>query len=758
MPPDSTSRVPPVSAKPPPARKKKQEAIESESVDASSRETSGSAPVLSSAAVAIPAAALPAPQAKPVKGGSLTTNAASVRPQVSNPPAARGELDLDDVETVDEVEEIEGEGASEEAAEPATDAHEKWFSRERLQGYGACFISMLSHAVLLMVMAYVVVSDHEKPVVQLLTAQMFPERPEEDLLKSELDMQVEASTEIRESVAASAVSYGAIGEVGGAAGVAGAGGSTGAGGVAAPTLDRAVMEQFSDTGLSVAGPLDGAPVSRKLITSVPDGALGDPRAIVDTYQEAMDRMTQEILWMLSKGKVLVVWSFDQSESMKDDQIEIRDRVNRVYTELGLATQSDAEALSTAITSFGAGFLVHTKRPTSELGEIRAAIDSVPIDPSGKEMLCNAVSRSILTHREYANRNQRQMALVVVTDEAGDSATNQQFLEQTIAEARAARCRVYILGREAVFGYPYAHMAWQHPQTKRTHWLPIDRGPETAFVEQLQTDGFHRRYDAHASGFGPYEQTRLARETGGVFFMLPSIETNLVRGEKRRYELEAMRAYVPDLRSRIEVITDRDNSQLRMTLWKVINDLNPYVPDIARIIEMRVEFSTNPVEFVRQARTEQVKALVYLPYLARAQQELEKIRFLRQQEVSPRWQANYDIMLAQLIAYQARIYEYGAYLEYFIRNPKRSPLTKLPNLTLVNWDIRTRPQLLKADESQPYIDRATVLFQGVIRDHPGTPWSARAELELKRGFGVELIEDYEPPYFQPSGTPIPIPKL
>lgn len=673
------------------------------------------------------------------------------------------ELGLDDVEMVDDVEEVVeddvDESASAEDDADSSESDERWFSRERLQGYSACFISMFTHAVMLIVMAYWVVEEVEKNTAQTLLAEMFPERPEEDLLSSELDMQVQASTEIRESVAASATAYGAVGEVGGSAsGATGSGGVTGTGGVSAPTLDKGLVEQFSDAGLSVDGPLDGAPASNKLIASVPDGTLGDPRAIVDTYQEAMDRITQEILWMLSKNKVLVVWAFDQSESMKDDQVEIRDRVSRVYTELGLATKSDAESLTTAITSFGAGFLVHTKRPTSDYGEIRAAIDSVPIDPSGKEMLCTAASRSILAHREYATRTQRQMALVIVTDESGDPATNLQYLEQTIAEARAAHCRVYILGREAVFGYPYAHMAWTHPQTKRVHWLQIDRGPETGFVEQLQTDGFHRRYDAHASGFGPYEQTRLARETGGVFFLLPSIETNLVRGEKRKYELEAMRAYVPDLRSRIEVFADRDKSQLRTTLWQVINDLNPYRPEISRIIEMRVEFSPNPVDFVRQARIEQAKALVYLPYLAKAQKELEKIRFLRQQEVSPRWQANYDIMLAQLIAYQARIYEYGAYLEHFINKPKRSPLTKAPNLTLVDWEIRTRPQLLRAEESQPYIDRATELFQAVLRDHPGTPWAARAELELKRGFGVELIEDYEPPYIQPSGTPIPIPKL
>ena len=154
-------------------------------------------------------------------------------------------------------------------------------------------------------------------------------------------------------------------------------------------------------------------------------------------------------------------------------------------------------------------------------------------------MCSAVLQA--DRRRTGNTpssTRRQMALIVVTDESGDRIDNDTQLERAIAEAKAARCKIYVLGREAVFGYPYAHMRWVHPQTKRVHWLPIDRGPETAFVEQLQTDGFHRRYDAHPSGFGPYECTRLGRETGGIFFMLPSLETNLVHGEKRNYDLEA----------------------------------------------------------------------------------------------------------------------------------------------------------------------------------------------------------------------------
>jgi hypothetical protein len=392
---------------------------------------------------------------------------------------------------------------------------------------------------------------------------------------------------------------------------------------------------------------------------------------------------------------------------------------------------------------------------------------VPVDKSGKEFMCSAVQEAIGRHRQYAQRTRRQMALIVVTDESGERTDNETQLERAIVEAKAARCRIYVLGREAVFGYPYAHIRWVHPQSKRVHWLPIDRGPETAFVEELQTDGFHRRFDAHPSGFGPYECTRLGRETGGIFFMLPSLETNLVRGEKRNYDIDA--PYYPDLRSRQEVKMEIDKSTMRTMLEKVIYDLNPYNPEARKIIEMRVEFSTDYETLAQQIRQEQAKAALYLPYLARAEETVGKMQKERKYEASPRWQANYDLLYAQLVAYQARMYEYQAYLDDFLkdlqaytRNPadpknkfKPPPATRSPGLIHDEWHIRTRARTITGDKIKSYVERSSAMFKEVSANHPGTPWAARAEYELKRGFGVELVPAYDHPNVQSS---IPIPKL
>ena len=615
------------------------------------------------------------------------------------------------------------------------------FSRETLRSSLAFLVSMVTHMLILITLALWFVPEPEPVVLLPLVVEQLDDISDE-LETLVLDERTDPATTL-EYV-----------ESGGLAG-------SEREDISNPQMDREVLEQDETAReFGIEDPLDYSLGRGEIISAVPDGTLGTARSIADNYQKAIDQITQELLWLLAKQKVLVIWCFDQSGSMKDDQKEIRDRIERVYTELGLSDSAAGDALATAVTSYGEKLMVHTDRPTSKLDVIRRAIDSVPTDKSGKEIMCEAVGRAIAGHRNYATKGHRRLVLVLVTDESGEPENNVQYLERTIEEAKAARCIVYILGREAVFGYPYARIRWVHPQTGRPHWIPIHRGPETAFPEQLQTNGFHRRWDAHPSGFGPYAQSRLAHQTGGTFFMLPSIESNLVRGEKRRYELEAMQAYRPDLRSALEIFNDRDRSKLRTLVWGIISDLDPYNQQSAKVIEMRIHFSPRYDEFVHQVPPEHQKAKVFMDYLDKAIAWMEKNKKLREDEASHRWQGNYDLIYAQLVAYRARLVEYVAYTGAFVKTPKVVPLSKpLKSTTvyLTHWDVGTRKKMLKGDELAPLVEKATALLKEVIKNHPGTPWAARAQWELNRGFGVELYPYYEPKY-KDVKNPIPVPKL
>lgn len=311
-------------------------------------------------------------------------------------------------------------------------------------------------------------------------------------------------------------------------------------GAIAASMAVAPIEEALDPTEYVKVQIDSvALISRdtdSLIQEIPSGTtLGSAQEVVSDYQEAMDQITQELVWMLSKNKVLAIWLFDQSESMIDDQKRIRERIGKVYTELGLTTEGQGDMLTTAVASYGQGFSLLTEAPTSNLKEIQAAIDRIQVDRSGEEMSCSAIQEVMALHRKYAQTADRKVALIMVTDESGNAANNQGQLESTIAAARKMDCRLFVLGREAMFGYPYAHYEWRHPYDGELHLLKIDRGPETAFVEQLQTDGYGQRWDAMTSGFGPFEQVRMAKETGGRFFMLPGQEDKIHYVTDRKYD-------------------------------------------------------------------------------------------------------------------------------------------------------------------------------------------------------------------------------
>src|SRR5262249_50880658 len=149
---------------------------------------------------------------------------------------------------------------------------------------------------------------------------------------------------------------------------------------------------------------------------LPQGMPGDPQAPVTNMGEAMDRLTREFVMMMEERKVLVIWLFDESESMKEEQKTVRDKIERVYNEIGLIKTKHADALSSAVASYGDKLHIHTKLPTPDVEKIRADIKGVPIDDTGKENMCISIIQTLNFYKKYAQNGGRQMALVIMTDE------------------------------------------------------------------------------------------------------------------------------------------------------------------------------------------------------------------------------------------------------------------------------------------------------------------------------------------------------
>ncbi|HEY2249638.1 MAG TPA: vWA domain-containing protein, partial [Planctomycetaceae bacterium] len=245
----------------------------------------------------------------------------------------------------------------------------------------------------------------------------------------------------------------------------GGGGGAGGTGVASGKIDSS--GQFRDATVNVNIGEPGLPGLDQLGTDLGEGQIkGDPTAVAEGYGAALGRITQELLRMLREEKILVVWLFDESESMKDDQKEISEQFHKVYEELGIAmerdtrTKANKDILLTVVDSFGESLHAITPKPTADIAEIRSAIDKIQLDKTGKENTFTALLKVLEQYKPLANKTHRKLVIIVVTDESGDDGQGplpDQVIERAGKSGRPAP--VYVLGREAVFGYPKARMRW-----------------------------------------------------------------------------------------------------------------------------------------------------------------------------------------------------------------------------------------------------------------------------------------------------------
>ncbi len=132
-------------------------------------------------------------------------------------------------------------------------------------------------------------------------------------------------------------------------------------------------------------------------------------------------------------------------------------------------------------------------------------------------------------------------------------------------SRRHKVPLYVIGRQSLFGYPWAHHRYEDPVTKDVYHPLIRRGPETADLELYQWDGLHDRWDEQPSGFAPYELARLTKDSGGIYFVLPSEEFMRIRQREQAYSITQLKEYLPEYDNRMTYAEKRDSSPFRQLL-------------------------------------------------------------------------------------------------------------------------------------------------------------------------------------------------
>ena len=473
---------------------------------------------------------------------------------------------------------------------------------------------------------------------------------------------------------------------------------------------------------------------------------GDVTNSVGEVGDALDQVAREILRHLTQHRLTVVWMFDESESMRDDQKAIKSKFDRVVNELKINTPDDASPepgrsgtgsgtgkkgsgppLTHAIVGFGDDVHFEQDKPTADINVIGKAIDRLRIDSTGKENTMSAVVK-VINHYDNLISNDRRLLIVMATDESGDDG---DFVEEARQAAIKHKVPIYVIGRQSLFGTDHLTIRYVDPVTKDEYWIGIKRGPETADVESLQYDGLHRRWDELPSGFAPYELARLAKDTGGIFFLLPTEENQRIHQREKAYSISTLKEYVPDYESRQAYVDRRNKSELRQTIREVIA--------ITKDFPYRHHFPVIPEELLPAIEQELPLVNDRLQALIAIEKRLRGIEKLRDREPEKRWQAAYDLMLAQVVTYQIKAYEYRANLLEMAAKPPKPAKLPTPELS-VAWSLDHNKQAKAPKEkTEKVYAEALRLCKLVIERHPLTPWADLAQDEINRGFSIQRNE-------------------
>lgn len=480
---------------------------------------------------------------------------------------------------------------------------------------------------------------------------------------------------------------------------------------------------------------------------------------------AVDRITYEILRSMEERPTLVVWFFDQSGSLQKRRQEIRDRFDRIYEELGIVQKSNEqtnprkkdedEPLLTSIFAFGSQVNLLTPKPTADIETIRSAIEDINLDSTGTERTFSAIFKGVEKFKRYRSSKThsgpaRNVLFIAVTDERGD---DDNGLEATIAECRKFAIPVYVIGVPAPFGREFTYVKYVDPDPnfdQTPQWAQVDQGPESIMPERIKL-GFRDDYFSEPfidSGFGPFALSRLAYETGGIYF---TVHPNRQLGRRvRRRDIEAfssnleyffdpdqMTKYRPDYVSRTEYMKRVSESPLRQIVVRAAS-----MPRIDTLQRPNTTFiKRDEATLANELTIAQRDAARVEPSLVQLAEVLKAGQKHRETELSPRWIATYDLALGTVLAHKVRAESYNAMLA----KAKRG--MNFENQDNNTWVLEPSEEISIGSRAEKEGKLASDLLKAVVEKHKGTPWALLASRELERPVGwkwQETFTDLNPP--------------
>ncbi len=532
------------------------------------------------------------------------------------------------------------------------------------------------------------------------------------------------------------------------------------------SLDNETLDDFdsivTDDGMLALGAEDGGMGAEAFAEIATKGVVGTS---VAQASGAVDRISAEIMRSLENNKTLVVWIFDQSISLLEQRTNIENRLDQVYSDLRDAgvlgdesvNQLQQFRLQTDVIAFGQSINPMLKRPASNFDQVREAIGKIERDDSGTENVMAAVmmaaNRYKGLHKVDSNtgKRKRDVLLIVVSDEAGDDG---RLTDQAVQVCRANQIPVSVIGVPAPFGRKQTEVKWVDPDPEYDQTPQValvNQGPESMMPERLRLDftGNFDDLEMIASGFGPFDLTKLCYLTGGTYFAVhPNSSKRSVNWDevanysaylRHFFDADAMKPYRPDYVTQAEYQKLLSSSAMRNALVK-----SAAFTSTGALARPQLRFPKfDEAQFVNLVTRAQRSAAIVEPKLNQLYDMLKAGEKDRPTEISPRWQAGYDLAMGRALAAKIRAETYNMMLALAKTKLKFDPPQgdQKPNNT---WMLRPANTIETGSRGEKLAEKARAYLERVVADHPDTPWAMIAERELATPIGWSWQQTYTPP--------------
>jgi hypothetical protein len=543
--------------------------------------------------------------------------------------------------------------------------------------------------------------------------------------------------------------------------------------------EASLFEELNDTPFELSIPtmiMGDQVMEQEFLNASPDNvtflkATGSVGVSLSNAAGAVDRLTEEILLSLKERKTMVVWLFDESASLITQRQEIRGRIDKIYRELNAMagngreefTKHGDKPLLSMVYGFGSNLHRMLPDPSDDTDVLLDAIDRIKRDESGLEYVFSAVIQAATDFKKLrrinhlTNDRERNVMIIVVSDEAGDDIAR---LDEAIKVCTNLQVPVHVVGVPAPFGREETLVRWVDPDPnydQEAQWAVVSQGPESMMSEMVKLDFEENDFvdlQMIDSGFGPFGLTRLAYETGGIYFAVhPNRRVGRSVSQQNTenysaylqyfFDSNIMRRYKPDYVSQETYMQRLAANRCRMSLVQAatLSQVGSLQAPIRRFPKF------NEAAFVNQVNLAQRGAAILEPKINQLYEVLRTGEADRDLELSPRWQAGFDVAYGRVLANKVRVESYNAMLaliktKLVFQEPEKNN----------TWVLVPADSIQTGSQAESMAKKARGYLQNVVDQHPGTPWAMLAERELKTPIGWQWQETFTEPPRPPENNP------